>query len=446
MRKLSSATIAALCSGLWVILITFVLSYLGYRAFENLLVEHSELHVNRDLLVLKQVLGSVESVDQIDADVSLHQHFLAENASFAVLDTKGYIRAGTKPPDSLLQMQPGLRKFADGAREFVGASEPLERYNDKLIIAVWQDTANDERELAAFYWLALMGALFTGLLGACGVGLLVSRQFQPIEALNFQIARNSDAFSLRELDVPLNGIEAIRLANSYNDVVVALRNQFKDIERFAEHCAHELRTPLSTLRLSIEGDRVSSRSSSTSANNDRLSQTETQLETIDRLTVLINRLLSLARSRDTGENEVSNINQVVRKAVEEISPLLEESGWQVENDIHPEHWVKCQPAALHQALIDLLDNCIKHNLGGGRIQLKSHQVDRMLLLTVENINSRTAPSANAAINPVVTKDSIQEGFGLGQPIVRRLLRDMGGSVAWLAQPNGMKVMLHLQKA
>jgi signal transduction histidine kinase len=298
-------------------------------------------------------------------------------------------------------------------------------------------------------WVSFASALFAGLLGALGVGWLVSRQFTPIDALNSQIARNKDAFSLRELEMPSRGVEATRLASSYNDVVADLRNQFRDVERFAEHCAHELRTPLSTLRLSIEGDLAKLDSNNIKTAQGRTLQLQTQLETLDRLTVLINRLLSLARTQSDDQYEAANLKSIVGAAVDEISPLLEEAGWRVNNQIDPEHRVRCQPAALHQALIDLLDNCLKHNDANGHVLLGSRQFDRMIVLTVENINVITSKPKLALRDPTATPTKLfqdKESYGLGQPIVRRIMRSMGGSVAWIAQPNGMMVLLHLQKA
>jgi signal transduction histidine kinase len=448
-KKLSAATIAAIGSGIWVVLLALGLAYFSYRSTEKLLDEHVELHLQRDALILDQAMGSISSIDQLDADLSLQQHFLAVDSSFSVLDKQGELRAGIKPPAVIAGHRKTTVHFEQGAMQMIAYAEQAHHRNDKYTLLIWRDMSHETKELKLTRWAGLASALLAGLLGALGVGRVVAKQFQPIDALNSQIARNKDAFSLRELDIPARGVEATRLANSYNDVVVDLRNQFRDIERFAEHCAHELRTPLATLRLSIEGDLAKLEIGDTNKNESRSSQLQSQLETLDRLTVLINRLLSLARTRNDQAREAANLRSIVLAAVDEISPLLEESGWRVNNQIDPEHRVYCQPAALHQALIDLLDNCLKHNDPYGLIVLSSKQVDRMLLLTVENVNiAKAGPSIVVAASAadVVRLDQEHESFGLGQPIVRRIMREMGGSVAWVAQPNGMMVLLHLQKA
>jgi signal transduction histidine kinase len=448
-KKLSAATIAAIGSGVWVVLLVLGLAYSSYRSTDKLLNEHVELHLQRDALILDQALGSTTSIDQVDADLSLQQHFLAADSSFSVLDKQGELRAGIKPPTLIAGHRKTTVHFEQGAMQMIAYAEQADYQNDKYTLLIWRDMSHEAKELEITRWAGLASALFAGLLGALGVGWLVSKQFQPIDALNSQIARNKDAFSLRQLDIPVRGVEATRLANSYNDVVADLRNQFRDVERFAEHCAHELRTPLATLRLSIEGDLAKLESSDTDKNENRPSQLQSQLETLDRLTVLINRLLSLARKRNDQAREAANLRSIVLAAVDEISPLLEEGGWRVNNQIDPEHRVYCQPAALHQALIDLLDNCLKHNDPYGLIVLSSKQVDRMLLLTVENVNKAKAHANFATTDSaagVVRQGHENESYGLGQPIVRRLMREMGGSVAWVAQPNGMMVLLHLQRA
>jgi signal transduction histidine kinase len=448
-KKLNAASIAAIGSGLFVVLIALALGFFSSRSTEKMLNEHVQLHLQRDALILDQAMGSITALDQLDADLSLQQHFLAVDSSFSILDKQGMLRAGVKPPAAIAGHSKTTVHFEQGALQMIAYAEQADFRNKKYTLLIWRDMSHETKDLVVARWISFGSALFAGFLGALGVGWVVAKQFQPIDALNSQIARNKDAFSLRELDIPARGVEATRLANSYNDVVVDLRNQFRDVERFAEHCAHELRTPLATLRLSIEGDLAKLESSDLNKDGNRPSQLQSQLETLDRLSVLINRLLSLARSRNDHEREAANLRTIVLAAVDEISPLLEEGGWRVNNQIDPEHRVYCQPAALHQAMIDLLDNCLKHNDPYGLIILSSKQVDRMLLLTVENVNIAKA-RANIAVADLAANGARlgpeNESYGLGQPIVRRLMREMGGSVAWIAQPNGMMVLLHLQKA
>ncbi len=449
LKKLNAATTAAIGSGVLVVLIALALGFFSSKSTEKLLNEHVELHLQRDVLILDQAMGSITALDQLDADLSLQQHFLAVDSSFSVLDKQGLLRAGVKPPAVIAGHRKTTVLFEQGPLQMIAYAEQADYRNEKYTLLIWRDMSHETKELAVARWVSLVSALFAGCLGALGVGWVVAKQFQPIDALNSQITRNKDAFSLRELDIPARGIEATRLANSYNDVVLDLRNQFRDVERFAEHCAHELRTPLATLRLSIEGDLARLESSDSNKNENRPLQLQSQLETLDRLTVLINRLLSLARTRNDHEREAANLRSIVLAAVEEISPLLEEGGWRVDNQIDPEHRVYCHPAALHQALIDLLDNCLKHNDPYGLIVLSSKQVDRMLWLSVENV-SGSKPSTNVAVTDLAANgarlDLEKESYGLGQPIVRRIMRDMGGSVAWVPQPSGMMVLLYLKKA
>jgi signal transduction histidine kinase len=441
LKKISAATIAAIGSGIWVVFIALGLEYFSFRSTEKLLGEHVELHLHRDTLVLNQALGSIEQLSLLDSDLSLQQHFLSVDASFAVLNNKGDLLAGIKPPKVIEQHKRNSVRFANDALQMIAYAEQADFKADKYTILVWRDMSLESKEIDTARWFSLGSALFAGLLGALGVGWLVAKQFAPIDALNSQIARNKDAFSLHELDIPSRGVEAMRLAGSYNDVVADLRNQFRDVERFAEHCAHELRTPLATLRLSIEGSLSKLESGHQSAEQNQDQQLQTQLETVDRLTVLINRLLSLARSRTSNVREAANVRNIVSAALDEISPLLEEAGWVFSNQIDPQHDVLCQPAALHQALIDLFDNCLKHNEPNGMIMLHSKRVDRMIMISIQN--KKRFQSSFSTQSKV---EGEKEGFGLGQPIVRRIMRDMGGSVAWISQPDGMIVLLHLQRA
>jgi signal transduction histidine kinase len=94
--------------------------------------------------------------------------------------------------------------------------------------------------------------LFTTVLGGIGIYLLSKRTLRPLEEVS-QAAKEISAQSLsRRLSFPESAHEVKALAEAFNTMLERLEKSFRDQERFSSSVAHELRTPLATMRTNLE--------------------------------------------------------------------------------------------------------------------------------------------------------------------------------------------------
>jgi signal transduction histidine kinase len=205
---------------------------------------------------------------------------------------------------------------------------------------------------------------------------------------------------------------------------------------FVAHVSHQLKTPLSLLRAAVETvqlDRVRSR--------ERLAE---YLATIDteaaRLSALVQRVLEFSRmqQRPNYEFEPIDLGRLTRETVDAFARGLSERSFSCEpSGAMAGPYVRGDPAALEQALANLLDNAVKYSdphtpirvrIDAARGRAMVDVIDRGIgIAGVDQgrIFERFFRAGNAARRP---------GFGLGLTIVREVAHVHGGEVAVRSTP------------
>ncbi len=222
----------------------------------------------------------------------------------------------------------------------------------------------------------------------------------------------------------------VDLTNEYRAREAAeAANRAKD--EFLAMLGHELRNPLSPILTSLELMRLRD---ATALKKER----DVITRQVHHLTRLVDDLLDVSRiTRGKVElrKSVVEMSQIVNKAIEVVSPLLEErrhhlavlvprDGLQVDVDEH----------RVTQAVSNLLSNAAKYTDAGGHIEVSARLRAGDVVVTVKDDGIGIAPN----LIPVVfdlfaqgerTIERSQGGLGLGLAIVKSLIEMHGGAVA-----------------
>lgn len=281
------------------------------------------------------------------------------------------------------------------------------------------------------------GMLLIGLLCVAGgalVGRTVARTgLAPIDRLTavaVRVARTRDL----DADIPdEGGGEIRRLIRSINDMLAALRDSRRAQRLLAEDAAHELKTPLTSLRLNVELlirldrrgtlDSALPAASRTRLLNDLGAQ-------VAELSTLVAELTDLARGDVSDEStELLDLADVVAAAVTRARSRTPEV--EVALDV-TSVWVSGRPAALERAVLNLVDNAGKWSPVDQPIQVRLRAEGASAVLEVDD----AGPGIDAADVPRVfdrfyRADSARAlpGSGLGLSIVQRVVDAHGGRVA-----------------
>ena len=270
-------------------------------------------------------------------------------------------------------------------------------------------------------------ALLTPLL-MLAVWWIINRSLAPIERARRQVANRAvnDFSPLVDDDLP---DEVRPLVDELNLLFGRVRDAFEMQQHFVADAAHELRSPLTALKLQAQAlRRASTDPEAREAGVARLNQG------IDRAIRLVEQLLVLAReegSAVTQQAETVDLGEVVRRAVSDMLPQAQPKYIDLGVAKHQPVRVMGQPEALRMLLRNLLDNAIKYTPASGQVDVSIEMLDGQAVLTVEDSGPGIAAEARPRVFDRFFRASdtqAETGSGLGLAIVKTIADRHGATL------------------
>ncbi|MDD2463603.1 MAG: ATP-binding protein [Desulfobulbus sp.] len=258
---------------------------------------------------------------------------------------------------------------------------------------------------------------------------------QKIHRLTSDITENT-----LEKRIPLSGNrdELDELAVSLNAMFNRLQFSFQRQKEFVANASHELKTPLTLLRLSIE--EILQDAQLPPMLQEKLLGQERALT---RISQLVKGLLNLSRLElsDQLQRTTFSFNELVRSVLDEFQILLQEKQLSLECSLDGEFCLHADQEKLRRLLINLLDNAIRYNVPHGQIRCQAVLDDTTLLLTVANTGAEIGEQERCRVFEQFyrceqSRATSHGGSGLGLTIVQRIVTLHGGDVAVVEAPSG----------
>jgi signal transduction histidine kinase len=287
------------------------------------------------------------------------------------------------------------------------------------------------RESTATRWAIALGAGVIGLVAALAAILVFLRRW--VLAPLAQLAADADRIAGGELDVTptrTRAREVAQVGDAMHGMADALGSALRasaaaerDRRFLVTAIAHDLRTPLFTLRGSLEAlERGLGDGRYLGLAQDRASD-------IDRLITDLFRFSRLELAPDTAAFDEVDVAALVRRAVEMTGGAVEVAGGDAV--------VLGDPEALLRVLTNLLDNAVRH--GGGRVAVTTARENGTVTVDVVDDGPGFADADLPHVfEPLFRADRARGGShaGLGLAIARRLVRVHGGEVRAANDPAG----------
>lgn len=263
------------------------------------------------------------------------------------------------------------------------------------------------KEIFAAVTLPILGVLIsTGLM----IISISNRFLKPFLELAEQL-QNRNELNLGALEISSSSKESVIIIDRLNYLLARIAQRIEYEKQFTADVAHELRTPLAGMRLTIEL-------------MDDLPEKQLLLARIDDLLVTIERLLQFARA----SYELHSDNAYTFNIQDEIiEPLKNEYAdnypHEIEWKVPPQLMLKGDPSLIYLLMKNLLDNA-KFYASEGKKTFVSFQVDhqKILLKIIDNGQGMSAQQLETMTQPYKRFDQTRNGSGIGLNIVERIVR------------------------
>ena len=395
-----------------------------------------------DLLALQRDAGQRALRDEVDARTRDPDR---DDLLYVVLDREGARVAGM-PVALHLPRHDGWMAFRDTSvpdRPRVIARVVSLSDGGRLVAGM--RTRAEDGFLAAMQRAAMLAL---ALAGACGllVGWLTSRWVGARLARLDDTARRITAGELG-LRVPADGSgdPFDRVGTRLNAMLDRIDVLVDGVRHATDHIAHDLRTPLARMRNRLEGLRETAGSGA--AHRDAL---DAALAETDQLLQTFAALLRLSRieAQAVDSRLPLDLARVAADAVELYAPLAAAEGMRLSERIAPTP-MRGDADQLFQAVVNLLDNAVRHARMGGEITLSTAVDGQGIVLEVADRGPGIAAADRSRVFDRFERLEPERGTpgsGLGLSLVRAIVARHGGRVELEDNGPGLRVRLRFPVA
>jgi signal transduction histidine kinase len=269
--------------------------------------------------------------------------------------------------------------------------------------------------------LVLIAALVIAL-GLIAGALIAARVSRPLRALQGVAGRVAagDLGARAEIE---GTAEQRSLALSFNEMTARLGRALRGQRAFVADASHQLRTPLTALRLRLEEARAAELSPAARHEIDA------GLAEVDRLALMVDELLVLsdAGERDAPAEELE-LSDGARRAVARWDATARECGLDLALHCNGRSHVRCATVDLDRALDSLLENAVRYAPGPGEVSVRVHDHAIDVLDRGPGLRPGEEEDVFERFHRGSAGRAAADGTGLGLPIARELARRWGGDV------------------
>lgn len=274
------------------------------------------------------------------------------------------------------------------------------------------------------------------VVGTVIIYYVLRRAFNPVRQLDEGIRNVNDKNLNQPVVIQTRDKEIVSLEKSFNTMITKLDESFQMQKNFAANVAHELKTPLATMKAGIQVLRM-----------EENPQIEDYMEMIDvmdqsthRLIRVVEDLLDLTKEEGNGYDDRIILKEMLDIVTDELEITAVEKGVDVVvgccNGV-----IKGNSVLVYRVLFNLIENAIKYNKVGGKVTITStvSQAEVVSITVADNGIGMIPEEITRIFEPFYRVDKSRSremgGSGLGLSIVKKIIDKHNGKIYVNSMPN-----------
>lgn len=282
------------------------------------------------------------------------------------------------------------------------------------------------RSLTASLTLVFLSLIFPTILGGF---FLAGSALKPIGEIGNEMEALSVENLKKRLKSPGTGDEVETLTTAFNRLLDRMEKAFDRERQFMADVAHELKTPIATLKSSIEIALSKPRT-----NAEYKKEMTSLLADTDRLSQTLSNLLAIAWSQtDISQNvlEPVSLTDMGNELLEIGKKLGNEKKLSFHTHIEKDIIIQGKKDKLFRALLNILENSIKYSYKKGKITLTIRRRENVVNVIVKDTGKGIDPSDIPHIFDRYYRGSKTDksfGSGLGLAIAHAIITAHKGKI------------------
>ena len=307
---------------------------------------------------------------------------------------------------------------------------------DGSVLQVGKTSEARDQLLSNFRSVLMLGAGAALLIGVIGGLFLTRSTLKPLRDLRDAVSRILQTGQTDDR-VPVYGTEDAvdELSSLFNAMLARITTLIHGMRNALDHVAHDLRTPITRLRVTAEA---------ALASNDPVKYREALsdcLEESERVSSMLTTLMDISEA-ETGTMRLNVVVVELPKLIAEVTELYEDAaedaGVTLKSTVDPNLAVNADRDRLRQALANLVDNAIKYTPRGGNVDVSARSEPGAIVIAVAD----TGPGISEQDLPRIfdrlyrgDRSRATRGLGLGLSLVRAYVEAQAGTVTASNKPD-----------
>ncbi|MBU2509933.1 HAMP domain-containing histidine kinase [bacterium] len=276
---------------------------------------------------------------------------------------------------------------------------------------------------------------FTVVIFLCSV-VFILYALRPLR----RISKTIDKISRGDMTarVPLNQqkhkSDIMQMAEMFNGMLDKTETLVVRMKESLDNVAHDLRTPLSRMRLSIE---EAVQKDDNESLKEALFDCAEEAEKLERL---LKTLMNISEAEAETLNlyiEETDVNDVVRQSAKQYDYLLEDKNIDLRLQLADNVTIVADPSRIQQVVNNLLDNAIKFTPEGGNVEIITQDHNQSVLLSMKDSGVGISSDDQARIFERLyraDKSRSTKGLGLGLSLVKAVLKAHQSQIKVQSEP------------